>query len=93
MLHRQHRLHACVKSDTPFTTLIVFVDDNRAFSTLDNGKKRTGADILGIEGYKNTTHLAASPFFINRCLSTLFLVMERVVHTHSDKEKKKLLFS
>jgi len=69
LIDGQHRLHACVKSDRPFTTLIVFVDDNRAFSTLDNGKKRTGADILGIEGYKNTTHLAASASIVQKIYS------------------------
>lgn len=48
----QHRLLACIKSNVPFETFVIFNLPVEAFKTLDTGKMRSGADVLSIEGYK-----------------------------------------
>lgn len=59
-LDGQHRLLACVQSQIPLVTFVVYNLDPDTFDTIDIGKKRTGGDILGIEGYKNATALSAA---------------------------------
>jgi len=57
LIDGQHRLSACVKSRIPLEALVVEIGDRRAFRTLDQGKRRSGADVLGIDGYTNTSVL------------------------------------
>jgi len=60
LLDGQHRLMACIESNASFVTeLIKGVTSTHAFETIDTGKARSSADILGIEGFKNTNHLAS----------------------------------
>ena len=61
LLDGQHRLLACIRSDTPFEALYVTdVDDESAFDTIDIGRKRTGGDTFAVRGEKNTNCLAAT---------------------------------
>jgi hypothetical protein len=46
LIDGQHRLHACIKSRVPLTTLVVKVADESVFSTLDTGKKRSNSDVV-----------------------------------------------
>lgn len=46
----QNRLQACVHSNTPFKTHVVFGVDDRAFKVMDTGATRTGIDAFKIEG-------------------------------------------
>ena len=55
LIDGQHRLSACVRTGIPLEVLVVELGDSSAFKTLDQGKRRNGADILGIAGYTNTS--------------------------------------
>jgi hypothetical protein len=59
ILNGQHRLAACVASGKPIEVLIVFGVPSAAFTTLDQGARRSGSDLLTIEGHRNCTVLAA----------------------------------
>jgi len=55
----QHRLAAIVEADLP-VKLTVFTDVSPdTFDVLDTGKRRNAADVLAIEGEKNTLQLAS----------------------------------
>jgi len=60
LLDGQHRLAACVLSNTPFQSFVVEGADRSCFDTIDVGKKRTNADTLHVKGEKNYVTLAAS---------------------------------
>lgn len=46
LLDGQTRLTACIESNTPFRSLVVYGVDPRSQDVMDTGKARTGADIL-----------------------------------------------
>jgi hypothetical protein len=55
----QHRLAAVIEADQP-VEMTVFTDVSEGgFDVLDTGKRRTAADVLAIEGEKNSILLAA----------------------------------
>lgn len=56
----QNRLMACARSGVPFRTHIVFGVPDSAFDVMDQGRNRSGADILSIAGYDNVTALAGA---------------------------------
>jgi hypothetical protein len=58
ILDGQHRLEACILSDTPFDTYIVNVADATSFDTIDIGRKRTVADTLSVRGEAHAKVLA-----------------------------------
>jgi hypothetical protein len=60
LLDGQHRLHAVVESGT--SQWFIFVDDldDDSFDTIDQGRKRTGSDVLSIKGEKNSAALASA---------------------------------
>ena len=60
LIDGQHRLMACIESEVPFRALCVYLADDDAFRTLDQGKKRGGSDVLSIAGYQNVTNVASS---------------------------------
>tara|TARA_R100000388_G_scaffold35276_1_gene27421 strand:- start:47 stop:976 length:930 start_codon:yes stop_codon:yes gene_type:complete len=60
LIDGQHRLMACVETEVPFRVLCVYLTNDDAFRTLDQGKKRGGSDILSIAGYTNVTNIASS---------------------------------
>jgi hypothetical protein len=59
LLDGQNRLMGCVLAKTPFMSWVTFGLSDDAFDTIDIGGVRTGADILGIGGEKNTVGLTA----------------------------------
>lgn len=59
LLDGQHRLNAIIASGVSINAAIIRGLDAAVFDTLDQGKKRTGGDILAIAGEKNTNILAA----------------------------------
>jgi hypothetical protein len=59
ILNGQHRLAACVAAGIPIEVLMVFGVQASAFTTVDQGARRNGSDVLTIEGHKNCTVLAA----------------------------------
>jgi hypothetical protein len=58
ILNGQHRLAACVAAETAIEVLMVFGVPASAFVTVDQGARRTGGDVLAIEGHKNCSVLA-----------------------------------
>ena len=46
----QHRLLACVRSNTPFETVVVYGVENDVFDTIDDCNSRSLADVLHIKG-------------------------------------------
>lgn len=58
LLDGQGRLKACIAANVSFTTLVVRNLPKETFKTMDLGKKRSMADVLSIEGEKNTNLLA-----------------------------------
>ena len=60
LLDGQNRLAACVRSNKPFTTHVVFNIDPQLFGRMDIGKPRNPADVLHIAGYKYASTLAAA---------------------------------
>lgn len=71
LLDGQHRLLAVISAGIPVQMTIVEGLDDDTFKTIDQGRKRTNADILAIAGEKNTNRLAAAAravFMIERGL-------------------------
>lgn len=60
LIDGQHRLTACVQSGKPFEAYIVRGLEHDAFDTIDQGRKRTTADVFARQGYKHYTRLAAA---------------------------------
>src|SRR6266566_6484311 len=55
----QHRLAAIIEADVPVEVTVFSEVAEGTFDVLDTGKRRTAADVLAIEGEKNSTMLAA----------------------------------
>jgi|SRR5215203_701474 len=66
LIDGQHRLHAVVQSGIPIETLVMRNLPPEAQDTVDTGRKRRLADILKIEGYKDTHALAAAVNILHR---------------------------
>lgn len=64
LIDGQHRCHAVIKAHRPIQTFVSYDLPGDSFKTLDTGKKRNNADVLGIMGYSNPTQLAATARFI-----------------------------
>lgn len=69
LIDGQHRLLACIQAGVPFKTAVVHGAHTDIFSVVDTGEKRSGADTLDIEGYRNTNTLAASAKVVYRFLT------------------------
>lgn len=64
LIDGQHRLRACIRANTPFTSLVIYNLATTAFDTVDLGRRRTNGQILGIYGEKNSNDLAAALRFL-----------------------------
>jgi hypothetical protein len=64
LLDGQHRLKACVVSNMPFETVVVYGAEDHVFDVIDDGKVRTMADVLGINDISNPHEVAAGLRFI-----------------------------
>jgi hypothetical protein len=60
----QHRLLACIESDTPFDTFVVYGVEPSTAKTLNTGRARTGADVLSMENIPYFTMVAAIANFL-----------------------------
>lgn len=58
VMNGQHRLTACAESALAIEVLMVFGVPADAFVTIDQGARRSGADVLSIEGHKSCVALA-----------------------------------
>lgn len=66
LIDGQHRLHACIRANKPFLTLVVFDVDDEVFDTIDTNNTRSGSDTLAILGEKNCKRLAAAIVLVDR---------------------------
>lgn len=60
LMDGQHRLHAILKAGIPQPMVVARDLDEDTFDTLDQGKKRTSADVLSMRGEKNAPALASA---------------------------------
>jgi hypothetical protein len=63
LLDGQHRLHACIKANTPFSTIVVRGVGAAAWPTIDTGMIRSLAHELQAKGTRNATTVASSARF------------------------------
>lgn len=59
LLDGQHRLHACIKAEVPFTTVVVRGLDPDAMHIIDTGLGRTPGNVFEMEGITNANKAAA----------------------------------
>lgn len=74
LLDGQHRLWACIESDTPFSTVVVEGVDEENFATIDTGVKRSTKDVLdivGVQSADNRTLGAAASLVLQYRAGTL----------------------
>jgi hypothetical protein len=60
LLDGQHRLKACEKQGAPIISHVVFGLSDEIFDVLDQGKRRTAADVLGLSGVEYAPLVAAT---------------------------------
>lgn len=60
LLDGQHRLLACIQSDTSFPTVVITGPSREVMLHIDEGKPRSAGDVLGIEGVPNGKRVAAA---------------------------------
>ncbi len=64
LVNGQHRLLACVRSNTPFETQVTWGVPDDAFDTIDDCNTRSLADVLSIKGETSAILLAAGVRFL-----------------------------
>lgn len=64
LIDGQHRLKACVLSNTSFESVVVQGAEDAVFDTIDDGKLRNLADVLSIRGEQNASRLACGLRFV-----------------------------
>lgn len=60
LLDGQHRLTAIVEADMPAELLVITDLNADAFATLDQGRKRSGGDVLHVRGIARSGHVAVA---------------------------------
>jgi len=60
LLDGQHRLLACIQAEVPFSTVVIRGLDPDVMPMIDQGSKRTLADVLKLRGEVDTINLAAT---------------------------------
>ena len=59
LLDGQHRVMAIMKAGVAIKTIVIRGLENDSFKYMDTGRTRQASDVLAIEGFKNSTRLAA----------------------------------
>jgi hypothetical protein len=59
LIDGQHRLHACIKADTSFVSMVLYGVDPDAKDVIDTGRGRTAQDVLAMEGDRWVTQKVA----------------------------------
>jgi len=60
LLDGQHRCHAVIRANKAIRTVLVTGVSPKVFNTIDQGAKRTGADIFNLCGVSNPSEVASS---------------------------------
>lgn len=69
LLDGQHRLHAIIRSGRTIDMAVFFDVDPAVFDVLDTGKRRSGGDILALQGETNAVVLAAALKYLHLYLT------------------------
>jgi hypothetical protein len=91
LLDGQHRLLAIVQADTPVTTTVFTVSDESVFKTLDQGAKRSMADISGVDGRVMDSVNFCTRLMLNRFASLSYGQVEPVLSSSVGKLSKELI--
>jgi hypothetical protein len=84
LMDGQHRLEACVRSNTPFVVYVAYGIDPGVRHTIDTGIKRSFSDVLQLRGEKNTMVLASVIKRVHAWLhGDKHLTLKKVTATHS----------
>lgn len=83
LLNGQHRLKAVIKAGVPVTFMLVYNVSEEAFTTYDQQRTRTAADIFSIEGIKKATVVSAT--------SAKTLLLYKGTYTARDGAKRRLI--
>lgn len=59
LVNGQHRLHACIKANVPFYTVVCTNVQPGSFATYDTGKKRDAGQVLAISDVPYSTNVAS----------------------------------
>lgn len=59
LIDGQHRLHACIRADVPFQTIVLYGIDPVAKDVIDTGRGRSVADVLAMAGDRWVTQKVA----------------------------------
>lgn len=59
LIDGQHRMRAVVVSNKPYVSYVIHAIPRKMFATIDDCAKRTGADVLSIQGIKHSAACAA----------------------------------
>lgn len=60
LLNGQHRLHACIESNTSFKTFVVRGSPDESFAKIDQNIPRQASDIVGREGFAQAIRKSAA---------------------------------
>lgn len=83
LIDGQHRLMACVKSEKPFETLVIYDLAPETQDKLDTGKARGANDVMALAGYHSASTLAAACRIIC-CERDGLGAIHNGIHTTSD---------
>lgn len=91
LLDGQHRLLAIIEADTPVTTTVFTVSDESVFKTLDQGAKRSMADISGVDGRVMDAVNFCTRLMLNRFTSLSYGQVEPVLNSSVGNLSKELI--
>ena len=91
LLDGQHRLLAIVQADTPVVTTVFTVSDESVFKTLDQGAKRSMADISGVDGRVMDAVNFSVRLMLNRFTSLSYGQVEPVLNSSVGKLSQELI--
>ena len=87
ILDGQHRMWACIESDTPFKTMVIYNLERITFDTIDTGRNRNAPDVLSMNGEVNTVLLSGVLKHVGRYYSGQMLSTGKI----TNKEIESLL--
>lgn len=65
LMNGQHRLKACIAANKSFDSMVIMGVENDTFDTIDDGSKRSLADVFAIRGETCSGNLAAGVRFLH----------------------------
>lgn len=60
LVNGQHRVNACIRANVSFKALVVYGVSESSFATMDQGRKRSGGDVLSMRHIPNAGKVSAA---------------------------------